>query len=66
MDATVQLENLMKAYGGPVEFLLLLEEIEQALQEVLKEVPLLLPRLAQAVQLLSDLIDVLERLFNQA
>ena len=65
MEIETQLEKLMNQYGGPVEFLLLLEQIEQALQEVLKEVPLLVPRLAQAVQLLSDLIDVLERLFNR-
>jgi hypothetical protein len=66
MEIEIHLQNLMQGYGGPVEFILLLEEIEQALLKVLEEVPVMLPRLGQAVQLLSALIDILEKFFNQA
>lgn len=65
MEVKAQLLHLMNQYGGPVAFLLLLEEVEQVLHAVLNELPLLHSRLAKPLELLSELIEVLEKLFNR-
>jgi hypothetical protein len=65
MEIETHLQDLMKNYGGAAEILLLLEEIEQSLYKVLEEVPVRLSRLAEALQLLGALIDLLEKFLNK-